>query len=157
RLPIPADPRRVEPEPAATGCVLPWRALDAPVMRQVKRAPAAIIEPGGLGSGGITQGEAPPRIHGEPLPLRGGGRGQQGKAEEECGANPGHGRAHCSTRKPYAGRVTRLPRCFREVSRSRRPSSSMLVTVNRTASGRGFTSTTMPPRRKAMTSEGALV
>ncbi len=69
-LPVPAGAGREVAHPAAAGRIFPRSPFDAPVMRQVERAPAAIIERRPLRSCGITQGEAPARVHGEALPLR---------------------------------------------------------------------------------------
>ena len=95
RLAIPADARGEVAHAAAARGVLAWRALDAPVVRQVEPAPLAVVEPRLLGSGVIAEEEAPAGIHGETLSLGGDrrrGRGQHDDAKQQRrdGADDAH-------------------------------------------------------------------
>ena len=100
-LAVPTDARGEEADAAAAGSVLAWRALDAPVVRQVQPAPPAVVESRLLGSGGIGQGEPPAGVHGEALALSRGRRRRCGESdhEEQERQNPAdHGQ------KPYSRR-----------------------------------------------------
>ena len=60
--------------------------LDAPVVRQIERAPAGIVEPGRLGAGEIPQVKAPPAIEVQRSPL---GRRRPGGKEQRAEGRDG--------------------------------------------------------------------